>query len=156
MNTWGVRKTVGAVAVAAAVAGVGGAAIAAATETSFHGGGGFGDFGGFGSFDGPGGPPPGGRHTDADPASLHGEYVVADAGGGFSTLITQTGTITSISPTSVTARSTDGFTQTYGIRAVPGATAPPFATGDTVVIKATRTGEAIMVSTMGPPLSPGH
>jgi hypothetical protein len=152
VNTWGMRKTVGAVAVAAAVAGVGGAAIAAATETSFHGGGGFGDFAGFGGFEGP----PAGRHTDSEPASLHGEYVIADDHGGFSTLITQTGTITAISPTAVTARSSDGFTQTYAIREVAEAGAPPFAVDDTVVIKATRQGDATVVSTMGPPLSPGH
>jgi hypothetical protein len=156
MTTWGVRKTVGAVAVAAAVAGVGGAAVAAATETSFHGGsGGFGDFAGFGGFEGPPGSPPRARHGDGEPASLHGEYVVADH-GGFSTLITQTGTITAISPTSVTARSADGFTQTYVIHEVGDASAPPFAVDDTVVITATRKGEAATVSTMGPPLSPGH
>jgi hypothetical protein len=156
VNTWGVRKTVGAVAVAAAVAGVGGAAIAAATETSFHGGGGFGDFAGFGGFEGPPGSSPGARHGDSEPASLHGEYVVADDHGGFSTLMTQTGTITAISPTAVTARSSDGFTQAYVIGEVADAGAPPFAVDDTVVIKATRKGEAAVVSTMGPPLSPGH
>jgi hypothetical protein len=153
VNTWSIRKTVGAVAVAAAVAGVGGAAIAAATETSFHGGsGGFGDFAGFGGAEVPPGSSPGARHGSAEPASLHGEYVVADDRGGFSTLITQTGTITAISRTSVTARSADGFSQTY----VTDASAPTLAIGDTVVIKATRKGEAAVVSTMGPPLSPGH
>ncbi|WP_264039126.1 hypothetical protein [Mycolicibacterium hodleri] len=157
MNTWGMRKTIGAVAVAAAVAGVGGAAIAAATETGGHGGpGGFGDFAGFAGFEGPPGSPLGAHRSEAEPASLHGEYVVADDHGGYSTMMTQTGAITAISPTSVTARSADGFTQTYGIREVENASAPPFAVGDTVVIKATRQGEAAMVSSMGPPLSPGH
>ena len=158
MNTWGMRKTIGAIAVAAAVAGVGGAAIAAATETGVHGGsGGFGDFAGFGGFEGPPGSPPGARHGgNPEPASLHGEYVVADDHGGFSTQITQTGKITAISPTSVTARSADGFTQAYAIHEVEGAGAPPFAVGDQVVIKATRKGETATVSTMGPPLSPGN
>ena len=154
MNTWGVRKTIGAVAVAAAVAGVGGAAIAAATDTGAHDG--FGDFAGFGGFEGPPGSPPGARHGgEPEPASLHGEYVVADD-AGFETRITQTGKITAISPTSVTARSADGFTQTYVIHEVEGASAPPFAVGDPVVIEATRKGETATVSTMGPPLSPGN
>jgi len=145
------RKTIGAVAVAAAVAGVGGAAIAAATETGYHP-----NSGGFGGFGGPAGPPPSIRHTNFEPPSLHGEYVVADDHGGYATQITQTGKITSISPTSVTARSDDGFTQTYVIHEVEGATAPPFAVGDSIVIKATRDGETATVSTMGLPLSPGH
>lgn len=147
VNTWGMRKTVGAVAVAAAVAGVGGAAIAAATETGYHS-----NSGGFGGFGGFGGPPPAARHTDSEPPSLHGEYVVSDDHGGFATHLTQTGKVTAISPTSVTARSDDGFTQTYVIHEAEGATAPPFAVGDSVVITATRQGEAATVSTMGPPL----
>ena len=142
------RKTIGAVAVAAAVAGVGGAAIAAATETGYHP-----NSGGFGGF---GGPPPAAHHISSEPASLHGEYVVADENGGFATQITQNGSITAISPTSVTARSADGFTQTYAIHEVEGASAPPFSVGDPVVIKATRKGETATVSTMGPPLSPGN
>ena len=151
MNTWGVRKTIGVVAVAAAVAGVGGAAVAAATDTGAHGG--FGDFAGFGGFEGPPGSPPGARHGgDPEPLSLHGEYVVAQDHGGYETRLTQTGKITAISPTSVTARSADGFAQTYVIHEVQGASPPPFAVGDPIVITATRQGEAAMVSTMGPPL----
>ena len=125
MTTWGARKTIGAIAVAAAVAGVGGAAIAAATDTG-SGPGGFGDFGGFGGFGGggPEGPPGAMRHTDIDPAALHGEYVVADGRGGFATMVTQTGRITAVSTTAVTARSDDGYTQTYVIRSVPGAGSP--------------------------------
>lgn len=151
VKTWGMRKTIGAVAVAAAVAGVGGAAIAAATETGYHP-----NSGGFGGFGGPDGPPPAARHTNSEPLSLHGEYVVAEDHGGFETRITQSGKITAISPTSVTARSADGFTQTYVIHEVSGASAPPFAVDDQVVITATRKGETATVSTMGPPLSPGN
>ena len=148
------RKTIGAVAVAAAVAGVGGAAIAAATDTGAHAS--FGDFAGIGGFEGPPGSPSGARHGgNPEPASLHGEYVVAD-GAGYETRLTQTGKVTAISPTSVTARSVDGFTQTYAIHEVGGASAPPFAVGDPVVITATRRGETATVSTMGPPLSPGN
>lgn len=148
------RKTLGAVAVAAAVAGVGGVAVTAATQTNSHGD--FGGFGGFGDFGGgPPGPPPGGPRAQHEPGTLHGEYVVAGDHGGFSTIVEQTGTITAISPISVTARSADGFSQTY-VREAPGAGTPTFVAGDTVVITATREGEAAMVSTMGPPPSPGR
>jgi hypothetical protein len=142
------RKTAGAVAVAAAVAGVGGAAIAAATETGYHA-----TSGGFGGFSGP---PPSAHHTDVEPGALHGEYVVADGRGGFSTLMTQTGRITAISATAVSARSDDGFSQTYVIREADGAGKPPFAVNDRITIDAKREGETATVTTMRPPLSAGH
>lgn len=152
VNTWGMRKTVGAVAVAAAVAGVGGAAIAAATETGYHA-----SSGSFGGFAGSGGPPAVAHHTDVvEPDSLHAEYVVADGRGGFSTLMTQTGTITAISSVAVTARSDDGFSQTYVIHEADGAGKPPFAIDDRITINATRQGETATVTTMRPPLSSGH
>ncbi|TPG31238.1 hypothetical protein [Mycolicibacterium hodleri] len=149
MSTWGMRKTVGAVAVAAAVAGVGGAAIAAATDGgNHHMSGGMRD---------PIGPPlPAAHRSSAEPDALHGEYVVADGHGGFSTLISQAGRVTAISATSVTARSDDGFVQTYAIHEAGGAATPPFAVGDQVIIDATRIGETTTVSTMRPPLLPGH
>ena len=144
------RNTVGAVAVAAAVAGVGGAAIAAATETGYHA-----TSGGFGGPGGSGGPPPSAHRTEIEPDSLHGEYVVA-SGGGYSTLVSQTGRITAISATSVTARSEDGFTQTYVIRGAVGAGGPPFAVDDQITIGGKREGETVTVTTMRPPLSAGH
>lgn len=147
MNTWGMRKTAGAIAVAAAVAGVGGAAIAAATDGGFHA-----MSGGFA-----GSPsPPSAHHTDVEPGSLHGEYVVADGHGGFATLVSQTGRITAISATSVTARSDDGFVQTYAIHDVGALALPPFAVNDQVTINAKREGPTAMVTTMRPPLAPGH
>lgn len=151
MKTWDMRKTIGAVVVAGAVAGVGGAAIAAATDgghSMFEGG-----------MGGPGGPPrsaPVAQHVDAEPGSLHGEYVVADGRGGYTTLISQTGRVTAISATSVTARSDDDFARTYVIRESDGAAAPPFAVDDVVDISATREGEAAVVNTMRPPLSSGR
>jgi hypothetical protein len=142
------RKTIGAIVVALAVAGVGGAAIAAATDgghSMFEGG-----------MGGPGGPPrsaPTARHIDAEPASVHGEFVVADGRGGFTTQVSQTGRVTAISATSVTARSDDGFVRTYVIREINGATTPPLSVGDAVDIKATREGETAVIATMRPPLS---
>jgi hypothetical protein len=144
------RKTVGAIAVAATVAGIGGAAIAAATETGFHA-----TSGGFPG--GPGGPPPAGAHRfSAEPDSLHGESVVSNGHGGFSTLLTQTGRVTAISPTSVTVRSDDGFVQTYAVHQAKGTGPASFAVNDEITIDGTREGETNTVTTMRSPLSPGH
>jgi hypothetical protein len=56
-----------------------------------------------------------------------------DGSGGYTTVLTQTGTVTAISPTSITERSDDGYTQTYVVPSTPGAT-PPFAVDDPVTI----------------------
>ncbi|WP_131802363.1 hypothetical protein [Parafrankia soli] len=47
--------------------------------------------------------------------SLHGEYVTADRSGGYTTVRTQSGEVTTVQPTAVTVRSTDGFTATYTV-----------------------------------------
>jgi hypothetical protein len=112
--------------------------------------------GGFAGSDGFGGPPPSRHHTDAEPDSLHGEYVVADGHGGFSTLISQTGQVTAISATSVTARSADGFVQTYAIHDVGATSLPTFAVNDQITIDAKREGAIITVTTMRPPVPSGH
>jgi hypothetical protein len=44
---------------------------------------------------------------------LHGEMVVAKEGGGTETVLVQKGTVTEVSATGVTVRSTDGFTTAY-------------------------------------------
>ncbi|ATE55114.1 hypothetical protein [Actinosynnema pretiosum] len=66
-----------------------------------------------GGFGGSGGGMGGGAAVDA----LHGEYVVSDGDGGYATRVVQTGTITAISGTSVTAASPDGYARTYVIDA---------------------------------------
>jgi hypothetical protein len=144
---WGLRQTAAAVGVAAVIAGLGGAGIYAATDGGEHSMGtphpGF-------APGGPGGPPPGaisGPGRDGA-APLHGEFVVPDGNGGYTTLLTQTGTITAISATSITARSDDGYTQTY---TMPPTAAPPFAVNDQVVIRATRTGDTPTVTSIGDP-----
>ncbi len=148
MNTWSLRGTVAAVGVAAVIGGVGGAAVYAATDSGprmmgTHGG------------PGPGAQPGGASHagtreTAPDSASLHGEFVVADGAGGFTTMMSQTGRVTAISPTSVTARSEDGYTQTYVIPAASNGApaAPPFAVDDDVTIRATRSGQTASVTTI--------
>ena len=59
---------------------------------------GFGGFGGFGRFGG---------------GSIHGEFTVPDRDGGYRTIATQTGEVTSVSESDLGVKSEDGFTRTY-------------------------------------------
>jgi hypothetical protein len=165
---WGLRETAAAVGVAAVIAALGGAAIYASTEGSSHSIGAphqaFGPGGGM-----PGGPGgPGGQHgviggpgpAAVGSTSLHGEFVMPDGSGGYTTELTQTGTVTAISPTSITLRSEDGYSQTYVIPNTAGNAGPPFAVDDHVVLRATRNGQTATVTNIGnaqqdEPLGPG-
>ena len=56
-----------------------------------------------------------------------------DANGGYTTMLTQTGTVTAVSAASITVRSVDGYTQTYvippstaALRHSPSRTRSPF------------------------------
>jgi hypothetical protein len=154
---WRLRQTAGAVGVAAVIAGFGGAAIYAATESNSH-------FMGWplqmsgASGGGPSGPhagPIGGPGPAAVGAtSLHGEFVLPDGKGGYATELTQTGTVTAISPTSISVRSVDGYSQTYVIPPTAGAAGAPFAVNDQVVVRATRTGQTATVTNIGGPGRP--
>jgi hypothetical protein len=46
---------------------------------------------------------------------LHGQFVVAKSGGGYRTVDVQNGDVTAVSTTSITLKSSDGFTKTYVI-----------------------------------------
>lgn len=130
---WSVRKTLAAVGIAAVLAGAGAAVIYAAAGTTQNTPG----FGGPGG--GPGGPPggPGGFGGFSAPVSaLHGEFVVADGRGGYATELTQTGVVTDISDTAVTARSDDGFTRTYVITTDTRQGRAEVKVGDTATIRA--------------------
>ena len=103
-----------------------------------------------------GGPGP----ADVGATSLHGEFVVPDGAGGYTTELTQTGTITATSPTSITVRSEDGYSQTYVIPSTAGNAGAPFAMNDPVVVRATRNGQTATVTNIGnphqdDPLGPG-
>ncbi|MBK1786400.1 hypothetical protein [Prauserella cavernicola] len=114
-------RTVAAVAIAAGLAAAGGVAVHAASA----------DTSGASAQ-----APPGGMVGSA----LHGEYVVSDGDGGYRTELTQTGTVTALSGTELTAESEDGYTRTYTVDA---ATAlDGIADGDTVTIAATAPAEA--------------
>jgi hypothetical protein len=142
---WGLRQTAAAVAVAAVVAGVGGAAIYAATDagaSQLSGSGGHRTFGGFGgsNFGGPG-PGFGG-------GPLHSESVAAEPGGGYTTRVTQNGTVTAVSAGSVTIRSEDGYTVSY---ALPTEVAAP-ASGEDVTVEGSREGAVTTLSRIAPRL----
>jgi len=69
--------------------------------------------------------------------ALHGEYVVSDGNGGYTTQLTQTGKVTELSATSLTAVSDDGYSKVYTIDA---SVVNGVATGDTVTVVATTSG----------------
>ena len=122
---WGWRETAAAVAVAIVIAALGGAAIYAATAGSSHSFGAPHQASGAGMQGGPG------QHAgrigplDAEPPSLHGEFVESDGAGRYTTVVTQTGAVTAISSTSITVRSEDGFSQTYVIPSTAGNAGAP-------------------------------
>jgi hypothetical protein len=49
--------------------------------------------------------------------ALHGQLVVAKPGGGYQTVDVQTGQVTAVSTTSITVKSSDGFSQSYAVAA---------------------------------------
>lgn len=125
-TTWSIRTTVAAVGIAAALAALGGVVVYAATDGSSQGHLG----GGPPGWGGPGGP--GFQRT------LHGENVVSDGKGGFSTELTQTGDVTAASDTSITVRSQDGYSQTYVVGADTRKPPQPLQTGAQVTVRATE------------------
>jgi hypothetical protein len=155
---WAVRESLVAVAVAAVIAALGGAAIYAATNDLSRA------FGThhqpFGPGSAAGGPAAAGGQrvgmaapapADTGTLSVHGEFVVPDGGGGYTTVTTQTGTVTAISPTSISVRSVDGFSQTYVIPSTAGNAGAPFSVNDQVVVRATRNGQTETVTNIGNP-----
>ncbi|WP_326837762.1 hypothetical protein VSH64_23235 [Amycolatopsis rhabdoformis] len=141
-NTWGAatsgptppphRKWI-AVGVAAVVVVGGGGAIWIATSSADSGtataaGPGMGQ-------GGQGGPGLGGPGLGQ---ALHGEFVTTDDNGAFVTKFLQTGKVTALSATSLTAQSDDGFTKIYTIDS---ATATGITNGEQVTIIATASGD---------------
>jgi hypothetical protein len=45
--------------------------------------------------------------------AIHGQFTTQAPGGGYQTLATQTGTVSSVSSSSITVKSVDGYTATY-------------------------------------------
>jgi hypothetical protein len=49
--------------------------------------------------------------------ALHGEFVVPKQGGGYQTLVVQRGAVSSVSNSTITVKSDDGFSATYAVGA---------------------------------------
>jgi hypothetical protein len=117
---WSGKKTAIAAGIAVVIAAGGGAAIWAGTSSADNSA----QQGGPGGFGGPGGPGGGqfrgqgaggnfGGGIAALRDALHGDFVVANQSGGYTTERLQTGDVTALSATSVTLTSKDGYKQTY-------------------------------------------
>jgi hypothetical protein len=68
----------------------------------------------------------------------HGEFTVAGANGQATVMTLQRGTVTAASTSSVTVRSTDGFSATYAVDSSTRVPAAKLANGDTVLVVATK------------------
>ena len=88
--------------------------------------------------------------------TLHGEVTRPSAAGGTETLLVQTGEVTASSDTSLTVKSTDGFTETYAVAATTTVRGPAkaagLAAGTRVTVVATKDGKtALLVASKGGP-----
>jgi len=134
--TWSTRATLAAVGIAVVLAAGGGLVIYAATSGSHSSGPAPMSAGrsGWGGPDGIG--PPGAGGPGDLPQTLHGEYVVPNDKGGFTIELTQTGTVTKATATSVTVRSDDGYNRAYTLDATTRKPHEPLQTGEQVTVKA--------------------
>lgn len=139
-RTWSTRTTLAAVGIAAVLAAGGGLAIYAATDSSPDGGPGAGHMSGPPGFGGPG----------QTQRTLHGEYVVADGKGGFTTELTQTGAVTSATDTALTVRSDDGYSKTYALDADTRKPGQPVQPGQQVTVRATSVNEGATATAVLP------
>ncbi|MFF3667707.1 hypothetical protein [Microtetraspora malaysiensis] len=118
---------------------------------------------------GPTGPPaptgPPGHGMEGPLGAVHGELVVPKRGGGYQTVTTQTGTVTSISQNSVSVQSTDGYARTYTINDSTRVCADrrglaDIASGDTVWVispgKENNAPAALLVNLSRPQWPTGH
>lgn len=88
--------------------------------------------------------------------TLHGEFVTGGGKNGAATVtLLQRGTLTAASAASISVRSTDGFTATYPVAAQTKirkdgaeAAADALATGDSVVVLATRTAGTVTATSI--------
>ena len=146
-NRWSAKNVIAAVGIAGAIAVAGGGVIYAASHSSENNGGpGNSPFGA-----GPGMNMNSGMGLSG--TALHGEFVIADDNGGYRTELTQTGTVTAVSDTSVTTKSSDDFTQTYTI--TDSSNVAAVKVGDTVSIQGTETNGTVTAVTITPATGSG-
>jgi hypothetical protein len=77
------------------------------------------------------------------PQHLHSESVVKKADGTFQTILEQRGTVESVSTTSITVKSEDGYSRTYAVNADTKVkpSIADIATGDAVRISGVKNGD---------------
>ncbi|SFW57877.1 hypothetical protein [Amycolatopsis australiensis] len=156
---WSGKKTAIAAGIAVVIAAGGGAAIWAGTSSADNsaqqGPGGFGGPGG-GQFRGQGVPGGGFGGMAALREALHGDFVVSDSSGGYTTERLQTGDVTELSATSVTLTSKDGYKQTYTLDASTQKTGE-VKQGDTnVTVVAKLEGQTATATSLGKAFEPGQ
>ena len=83
--------------------------------------------------------------------AIHGQLTVPKSGGGYQTVDVQSGTVSSVSPTSITVKSADGFTATYAVTSSTEVNAESAGigsvkSGDTVFVMATTSGSSATAS----------
>ncbi|UKA51224.1 hypothetical protein LFT48_06785 [Arthrobacter sp. FW305-123] len=105
------------------------------------------------------------KSADGRGQAIHGEHVVKQQDGSYRTVLTQTGTLETVSETEMTVKSEDGFTQRYAINAetsiakvpanlselrngkgkpsLPSATTADLKAGDTVRVSGTKNGDTV-------------
>ena len=146
---WSKMKMAIVAAVAGAVVVVGGVAVANASTTSSSTT--------SSSQQGPGGGmgAPGGGMGGGDglQGALHGDFTVATSSGSYTTERLQSGTVTAVSSTSITAKSADGHTTTFVVgsstKVDNGNDAiSAVKTGDTVTVVGTVSGDTVTATTI--------
>ncbi|NMN99227.1 hypothetical protein [Antrihabitans stalactiti] len=153
-SAWSAKKILAAVGIAGAVAVAGGGVIYAASNSSENNG---------GPGNSPFGAGPGMNMNSSEMTApntvglsgtpLHGEFVVAGENGGYRTELVQTGTVTAVSDTAVTAKSSDDFTQTYTLADTSNIAVLKVV--DTVSIQGTESDGAVTAVTITPATGSG-
>ena len=79
--------------------------------------------------------------------AIHGQFVTPKPGGGYQTIDTQRGTVTAVSSSSITVKSSDGYAKTYQVTGSTNVNAKragigSVKTGQTVFVLATASGSS--------------
>jgi len=89
-------------------------------------------------------------HMAGPMQAVHGEYVVRDGNGNYRTEEMQRGSVTAVNGDTFTVKSEDGFTATYTVtsttkvrKAAKAAAIGDVATGDKIVVIATKNGSTL-------------
>jgi hypothetical protein len=81
-------------------------------------------------------------------SALHGDFVVSNGSGGYTTERLQTGDVTAVSATSISITSKDGYAQVYAIDPSTEKTSDP-TTGANVTVVAKISGNTATATTIG-------